>query len=153
MLSVMSYVVLTSAITGALSYNRFPDLFISLMSFSKVTYGCIYAFSLSGIKAVVLALFLMQFGCISVLCQVIGLAQKNYIPINYLLFSRMLCALLSSILTFILLRIFAQAAAASSNFSCAVIFSSPNRMVGSISLCAMFAIAFANASHNVNVDF
>ena len=152
-LTIVSYVVLVSAILGSFGELNNSNTALLLFSLSEVTSGCSIAASLGGILSLMLASFLLSFGGISVCCQIAALAAEYSIPIRTFVISRFACGGLSALFTFVLIKLFPEASQVFAQVSRPIAASSGSRVVGAVCLCVMIAITFSKASLSENVDF
>lgn len=152
-LTIVSYVVLVSAILGSIGSLSNSKTASILFSLSEVTSGCAISASFGGILSLMLASFLLSFGGISVCFQIAALAAEYSIPIKIFIISRFVCGSLSALFTFILVSIFPESSQASVQMASPIAASSGNRIIGAVCLCFMIAITFTRASLRENIDF
>lgn len=147
-MTICSYVVLISALCASLDFNGKVN---ALFSVAEVTAGCLYASKQSGVSALCLASFLLAFSGISVCCQISAIAMQYSIPVSPFIKGRLICGVLSSVMTFILTRLFPQSVKAAYILSEPIAASSPNRILCAVCLCIMATITFSD--FNEKVDF
>jgi len=149
-LSIFSWVILCGALLPLLPFANGSGLAAALC---EVTNGCRIASRLSGMRGVCFASFLLAFGGAGVLCQIAAIASEENLPLRGFLRRRIACGCVSAGLTALLLRVFPQTAAVWADAAEPMLFSSANRMIGAICLCAMIGMTLSNISERKTVDF
>jgi len=151
MLTIFAWVILCGAILPFVSGRG--TLQAAAAALLEVTNGCRLAASIGGARGAILAAFLLSFGGFGALCQAAAIAAEGEIPLRGIFPARAACGAVAAGLTALWLRLFPQTLAVWANADEPMLFSSPNRMIGAVCLCAMIGMALSNISIRETVAF
>ena len=139
MLSVGGTIVFFSCLLSAAADRfGFPRgrLGMTLAGLLEISNGCARATPSFGESGIVLLGFLLGFGGVSVLCQLLAITQESGIPAKTVLLSRLFASLLGGGYTFLLCRLF-PAALESATFSPATDFAAFHPFPLAFTLCLL----------------
>ncbi|MCQ2455675.1 MAG: hypothetical protein MJ090_06030 [Clostridia bacterium] len=146
-LSVCSYVLIFSVINGFLLKSK---ILRYLCFFTEITSA------LSLTKNIYLTAFLLSFGGISILCQILSNAKDLEINIKNLIISRIVCGLLSSGFMFVFLKVFCPSAEVFSNniyFVSKAIVSKPSVTLSLLMMIILLIISLEGKKIGGNLKF
>lgn len=151
---IVFFAVLSGLITDYLSAFDLPELLgIGISGFLEVTGGCKLASKLGSIEGLLLSAFFLSFAGVSIIFQNISIASSSKIPTKGFFLCRVVGGLLTTLITWLLLRLIPSSLLVMAMPAPPKIIYSANQIVGAmvlIGMCIMITVSgepLYNRSH------
>ena len=141
---VLLFAVISNIISSLFMFNQFIITVVS--GILEVTNGCVAVSEIGGKSGVIIASFFVSFSGLSVCCQVMSLAINSGISAKNIIKTRLIAAVISSLLTAVFLIFDNTAISVFSGFNSPVATFSPNRLLSGVCICGIIIMTMTKVN-------